>query len=53
MGRLPTLSEHQKGQVRRWICGKDPRQYGFDFELWKRRVVVDLVAKLRVIALGR
>jgi transposase len=57
-GRPPALSEDQKSQVRRWICGKDPRQYGFDFGLWTRRMVVDLVAKkfnqkLSVIAVGR
>jgi transposase len=44
-GRPPTLSEDQKSQMRRWICGKDPRQYGFGFGLWTRRIVVDLVAK--------
>ena len=32
-GRPPTLSDKEKLQVRRWICGKDPRQYGFDFGL--------------------
>ena len=44
--------------MRRWICGKDPRQYGFDFGLWTRRIVVDLVEerfhkKLSVTAVGR
>jgi transposase len=57
-GRPPTLSEDQKSQVRRWICRKDPRQYGFDFGLWSRRIVVDLVAKkfnqkLSMTAVGR
>jgi transposase len=32
-GRPPTLSERQQRQVRRWICGKYPRQHGFDFGL--------------------
>ena len=27
------LTERQRGQVRRWIIGKDPRQYGFEFGL--------------------
>src|SRR3970040_2662743 len=30
-GRKPFLSPKQKLQVRRWINGKDPRQYGLDF----------------------
>jgi transposase len=33
------LNEKQREQVRRWIIGKDPRQHGFDFGLWTRRVV--------------
>jgi transposase len=57
-GRPPTLSERQRLHVRRWICGKDPRQYGFDFGLWTRRIVADLVEekfdhKLSVTAVGR
>jgi hypothetical protein len=44
--------------VRRWICGKDPRQFGFDFGLWTRRIVVELVEekfdkKHGVTAVGR
>jgi transposase len=57
-GRPPTLSERQQLQVRRLICGKDPRQYGFDFGLWTRRIIADLVEekfdhKLSVTAVGR
>lgn len=33
------LTERQRQQVKRWILGKDPRQYGFDFGLWSRRIV--------------
>jgi len=29
--------------VFRWINGKDPRQYGFDFGLWTRQVVGQLI----------
>jgi transposase len=43
-GRPATLTDRQKQQVRRWICGKDPRQYGFDFGLWTRRIVAELIA---------
>src|SRR3972149_1690750 len=42
-GRKPFLSPKQKLQVRRWINGKDPRQYGFDFGLWTRRIVAALI----------
>jgi transposase len=38
-GPVPKLSEKQRQQVRRWILGKDPRQYGFEFGLWSRRIV--------------
>jgi hypothetical protein len=30
-GRRPALAPRQQLQVRRWINGKDPRQYAFDF----------------------
>lgn len=38
-GPTPTLTEKQRQQVCRWIIGKDPRQHGFDFGLWTRRIV--------------
>ena len=38
-GPPPMLSEKQRQQVKRWIIGKDPRQYGFEFGLWSRRIV--------------
>ena len=37
------LTEKQRQQVKRWILGKDPRQYGFDFGLWSRRIVQALI----------
>jgi transposase len=43
-GRPPKLTKSQRRQVFRWINGKDPRQYGFDFGLWTRLVVCELVA---------
>src|ERR1700691_6661435 len=42
-GPEPKLSEKQRQQVRRWILGKDPRQHGFDFGLWTRRIVKELI----------
>jgi len=57
-GRKATLSARQKLQVRRWISGRDPRQYGFDFGLWTRQIVVELIEqkfgiRLGVTAVGR
>jgi transposase len=46
------LSAKQKKQVFRWINGKDPRQYGFDFGLWTRRIVSELVQQRFDIQLG-
>jgi transposase len=48
-GRPPKLTTAQGQQVFRWINGKNPRQYGFDFDLWTRQVVAKLIAdKFRV-----
>lgn len=44
-GRPRKLDAAQERQVFRWINGKNPRQYGFDFGLWTRQVVRDLVAQ--------
>ena len=57
-GPAPKLTDKQKQQVRTWICGKDPRQYGFDFGLWTRRIVADMIGErfgkqLGLTAVGR
>jgi transposase len=44
-GRPRTLTARQERQVFRWINGKNPRQYGFDFGLWTRQIVRDLIAQ--------
>lgn len=44
-GRPRTLTAAQERQVCRWIQGKNPRQYGFDFGLWTRQIVRDLIAQ--------
>ena len=44
-GPTPKLTDKQKAQVARWMIGKDPRQYGFDFGLWNRKVVGTLIAQ--------
>ncbi len=51
-GRPPELTPRQKEQVRHWINGKDPRQYGFDFGLWTRQIVRELLAQRVGKALG-
>jgi transposase len=51
-GPKPTLTPQQKLRVRRWICGKDPRQYGFDFGLWTRKIVAALIKEKMGVALG-
>ena len=51
-GPEPKLTEKQRQQVKRWILGKDPRQYGFDFGLWSRRIVRELMATKFGVELG-
>jgi transposase len=51
-GPEPKLSEKQRQRVKRWILGKDPRQYGFDFGLWTRRIVQTLIQEKMSIGLG-
>jgi transposase len=51
-GPEPKLNEKQRQQVRRWILGKDPRQYGFDFALWTRRIVQALLQEKMGVELG-
>jgi len=42
-GRGRTLTDFEAEEVKRWILGGDPRQYGFDFGLWTRQIVSDLI----------
>ena len=46
------MTPRQKLQVRHWINGKDPRQYGFDFGLWTRQVVAALIAQQFGVRVG-
>jgi transposase len=46
------LTEKQSQQVKRWILGKDPRQYGFDFGLWTRHIVRCLIKDRMKIDVG-
>ena len=51
-GRPRSLTPTQERQVFRWINGRDPRQYGLDFGLWTRAVVVELIDKKFGVRLG-
>jgi len=51
-GRPPRLTPKQKAQVFRWLNGKDPRQFGFDFGLWTRQLVAALVHERFGVTLG-
>jgi transposase len=51
-GRPPTLTAREKEKVRRWINGRNPRQYGFDFGLWTRQIVAELLRERMGIRLG-
>ena len=44
-GRETTLTPQQKIRVRRWMCGKDPRQYGFDLDFGRGRLFPRLSGK--------
>jgi transposase len=51
-GPAAKLTERQRQRVKRWILGRDPRQYGFDFGLWSRRIVQALIQEKMGVALG-
>jgi transposase len=42
-GRPRKLTEAQERQVFRWVNGKRPDQYGFDFGLWTLQIVQELL----------
>lgn len=42
-GRGKILSEFEAEEVKRWILSGDPRQFGFDFGLWTRQIVANLI----------
>jgi transposase len=44
-GRPRSLTPEQEQKVFTWVNGKNPLQYGFDFGLWTRQVVRELVAR--------
>lgn len=44
-GAVPKLTKRQCTQLRKWIVGKDPRQLHFEFALWTRAMVQELIAR--------
>jgi transposase len=51
-GRPRTLNPTQERQVFGWVNGKNPRQYGFDFGLWTRQIVRELIGKKFAVQLS-
>lgn len=51
-GRPRKLQATQEMQVFRWINGKNPMQYGFDFGLWTRQIVQELVLQRFEVSLS-
>jgi transposase len=44
-GRTPTLTPQQEAQLRSIIIGQDPRQLQFDFALWTRSMIGELMLR--------
>jgi transposase len=44
-GAAPKLSEKQTAKLRQWVVGRDPRQLQFDYALWTREIIRDLVER--------
>ncbi|RDH43205.1 IS630 family transposase [Zooshikella ganghwensis] len=51
-GRARSLSDFEAEEVKRWVISGDPRQYGFDFGLWTRQIIADLIKDRLGIPLG-
>lgn len=52
-GRPPKLSGTQLRQIYEWVVGKDPREYSFDFALWTRDIVRELIRERFGVALSQ
>ena len=51
-GRPRKLTAAQEAQVFRWVNGKRPDQYGFDFGLWTRQIVQELLLERFEVSLS-
>lgn len=57
-GPKPKLSAEQMRKIYTWVSGCDPRQLQFEFALWTREIVRELIArefnvKLSAVSVGR
>ena len=50
-GRPRSLAPAQERRVFRWINGRNPLQYGFDFGLWTRVIVAKLIEQKFAVSL--
>lgn len=44
-GPRPKLTDQQMEQLRKLVVGKDPRQLQFDFAMWTRQMIHDLIKR--------
>src|SRR6266700_2179882 len=44
-GVAPKLDGKQMARLRQWIVGRDPRQLQFDYALWTREIIRDLIGR--------
>lgn len=51
LGRPGKLTDEQVRQVYAVLRGKDPRQLGFEFALWPRWMIRDLIARMFAVEL--
>jgi transposase len=51
-GRPGKLTPDQKQKVFEWVNGKNPFQYGFDFGLWTRQIIRELIVQKFGISLS-
>ena len=52
-GATPKLTTARVAQLRKLLLGKDPRQLGFDFGLWTRDMVAELIERRFGVRLSR
>jgi len=52
-GRPTLLTKRQMDRLRAWIVGKDPRQLRFEFALWTRELVRQLIEREFGVAMTR
>jgi len=45
-GGTAKLTDQQTNQLLRWMIGRDPRQFQFDFALWTRKIASDLIRRM-------